>query len=222
MRVDDTRRGPAGPNVGTSNDWSWISSSFTTPEMPSLTPLGAICDRPGAVDADGCRAELPHATACAGDRVDLLDEADRATFFARGLAQRLEVVADLAAGLAVVHRLERGRRDEEVRHARFSRHGLRHVGLAGAGRPFEQDRLARVAAHLLAERLVREEQVERLDDLVLHRTEPDDVVERRRRSRSPRSARAANDPPRRSGTTSTTAISDDQRRSARASGCRPA
>ena len=34
-----------------------------------------------------------------GDRVDLLDEADRAALFARGLAQLLEVVPDLAAGL---------------------------------------------------------------------------------------------------------------------------
>ena len=132
----------------------------------------------GTVETHRRGAELAHAAARAGDRVDLLDEADRAAFFARGLAQRLEVVADLAAGLAVVHRLERGRRDEEVRDARFLRHRLRHVGLAGSRRTFEQDRLARVAAHRLAERLVREEQVERLDDLFFHRSESDDVVER--------------------------------------------
>ena len=119
-----------------------------------------------------------HAAAGAGDRVDLLDEADRAALFARRLAQLLEVVADLAAGLAVVHRLERGGRHEQVGHARFPRHRLGHVGLAGARRTFEEDRLARVAAHVLAERLVAEEQVERVDDLLAHRPDADDVVHR--------------------------------------------
>jgi hypothetical protein len=47
-----------------------------------------------------------HAAAGAGDRVDLLDEADGAALFGRGLAQLLEVVADLATGRAVVLRLE--------------------------------------------------------------------------------------------------------------------
>ena len=125
----------------------------------------AAVDLAVQVEATGNGVDA-HAAAGAGDGVDLLDEADRAALFAGGLAQRLEVVADLAAGLAVVHRLERGRRHEQERHAGLARHGLGHVGLAGAGRTLEQDRLARVAAHLLAERLVAEEQVERLDDLV--------------------------------------------------------
>ena len=120
----------------------------------------------------------PHAAARAGDRVDLFDESDRAALFARGLAQLLEVVADLAAGLAVVHRLERGGRHEQVGHARFPGHRLRHVGLAGAGRPFEQDRLTRVAPHVLAERLVPEEEVERVHDLLADGPDADDVVHR--------------------------------------------
>ena len=157
-----------------------MSSSLTTPEMPSLVLRSTRATvRVGAVDAVrvGVRRRA-HAAASAGDRVDLLDEADRAALFGRGLAQLLEVVADLAAGRAVVLRLERGRRHEQERHAGLVRHRLGHVRLAGAGRAFEQHALARVAAHHVAERLVAEEQVERLDDLVLDRAEADDVVER--------------------------------------------
>ena len=54
-----------------------------------------------------------HPGAGAADGVDLLDETDRAALLAGRLAERLEVGADLAVGLAVVHRLERRRGDEE-------------------------------------------------------------------------------------------------------------
>ncbi len=114
----------------------------------------------------------------AGDRVDLLDEADGATLFARRLAQLLEEVPDLAAGCAVELRLERGGGHEEEGHSGFARHRLRHVRLAGSGWALEQHAFARVAAHHTAERLVAEEEIQGLDDLVLHRTEADDVVER--------------------------------------------
>ena len=66
------------------------------------------------------------------DRVDLLDEPDRATLLARRLAQLLEEVGDLAVGLAEVRRLDRARGDEQERHAGLTRHGLGHVRLAGA------------------------------------------------------------------------------------------
>ena len=115
--------------------------AFARVRSTTCRPYGSLLKTLGHA---GVRA---HAAAGAGDRVDLFDEADRATLFARGLAQLLEVVADLAAGRAVVLRLERGRRHEQERHAGLARHRLRHVRLAGAGRTFEQDALARVATH---------------------------------------------------------------------------
>src|SRR5204863_959802 len=63
------------------------------------------------------RRRRTHAAARAGDRVDLLDETDRAAFFGRGLAQFLEVVPDLATRRAVVLRLERRGRHEQERNA---------------------------------------------------------------------------------------------------------
>jgi hypothetical protein len=117
-----------------------------------------------------------HTAARAGDRVDLFDEPDRATLFTSGGAQLLEEVADLAAGRAVILRLERGRRHEQERHARFARHRLGHVRLAGARRTFEQHTLTGIAAHHAAEGLVAKKEVERLHDLVFDRADPDDVV----------------------------------------------
>ncbi len=145
--------------------------------MPSVE-LGASWRPHGVARRHRTERRHAHATARAGDRVDLLDEADRAAFLARRLAELLEEVADLATGRAVELVLECGRRHEQERHTRLARHRLRHVRLAGAGRPLEQHALARAAAHHLAERLVPEEEVERLDDLVLHRAEAYDVVER--------------------------------------------
>ncbi len=99
------------------------------------------------------------------DRVELLDETDRTTLAPRVFPQRPEERADLPVGLSVEHRLERGRGDEEERHARFGRHGLRHVGLAGTGRTLEEDRLPGHSTHLLREDPVCEEEVEGLRDL---------------------------------------------------------
>src|SRR5207248_8961453 len=67
----------------------------------------------------------PHAGASGADGVDLFDEADRTTLAASRLAEGAEVGADLAVGLAVVHRLERRRRDEEEGDAGLLGHGLR-------------------------------------------------------------------------------------------------
>ena len=140
-----------------SNDWSWISSSLTTPGMPSpWRGAGA----PGAADG-----------------VELLDEPDGAALAPGVTAQRLEVGPDLAVGLAVEHRLEGRRRDEEERHAGLGGHGLGHVGLARPRRPLEQDGLAGRAAHLLGEGPVGQEQVEGLGHLLDQRLRPADVVE---------------------------------------------
>ena len=112
-----------------------------------------------------------------GDRVDLLDEADRSALLARSLAQRLEVGADLARGGAVVHRLERRRRDEEEGDASLGRHRLGQIGLARAGLALEQESPSRGSAHLGCERLVREEEVERADHVVLDVVDALDRVE---------------------------------------------
>ncbi len=113
----------------------------------------------------------------AADGVELFDEADRAAFLAGVLSQLLEEGPDLAVGLTVEHGLERGRRDEEERHARLGGHRLGHVGLAGARRALEEDRLAGDAAHLLGEGAVCEEEVECLRDLVDQGLRATDVVE---------------------------------------------
>ena len=163
--------------VGSSNDCICTSSSLTTPPTPSLVIDGLVTEAgrravaggqrrhaTAGVDAER-RQRLRHrrgrqATAGHGDRVDLLDEADRAALGAGHLAQLLEVRADLARGRAVVHRLERRGGHEEERHAGLARHGLGQVGLAGARRALEQDAAARRAAHVVGERLVGEEEVE--------------------------------------------------------------
>ena len=152
--------------VGSSKDCICTSSSLTTPPTPSLV-IDAVDDRAAAARRRDAATAYTTAgprgrrSTCAAservigsgghrqaaarhrDRVDLLDEADRAALLARGLAQRLEVRADLARGGAVVHRLERGRRDEEERHAGLARHRLGEVGLAGAGLALEEQAAAR-------------------------------------------------------------------------------
>ena len=162
--VDEPALEPRPTAGGWSKDCSWISSSLTTPGMPS--PCAAA-----------------HAAAGAADGVDLLDEPDGAALPAGVLAQGLEVGPDLAVGLAVEHRLERRGRHEEERHAGLGGHGLGHVGLARARRPLEQDGLAGRAAHLLGERPVGEEEVEGLDHLL------DQTTGARARRRSSWSAR---------------------------------
>jgi hypothetical protein len=118
-----------------------------------------------------------HAAARDGDGVDLLDEADRPALLPGGLAQRLEVGADLAGRRAVVHRLERRRRHEEERHPGLASHGLGDVGLAGARSAFEEQSAPGAAAHLVGERLVGQEEVERPDHVLLDRVDALDVVE---------------------------------------------
>jgi len=112
-----------------------------------------------------------------GDDVDLLDEADRTALLTGGLAQRLEVAPDLLGALALPHRLERRAADEQERHPGLGRHGPGEVGLAGARRPLEQQPAPGRATHLLGEGLVRQEQVQRPDDVVLDGVDTHDIVE---------------------------------------------
>jgi hypothetical protein len=56
-------------------------------------------------------------------------------------------------------------------------HRLGHVGLAGAGLALEQDAAPRVAAEAVLEGRVAEEEVQRLDDLVVEAAEALDVVQ---------------------------------------------
>ena len=146
------------PVVGSSKDCSWMSNSLTTPEMPSR-----------AVDAPMPLRAPPMAS--------ISSMKPMAPPSRRAAARSARKYADLAVGLAVVHRLEGRRRDEQEGHARLARHGLGHVGLAGARRPLEQHTAARGGAQLLANGVVREEQVQRADDLFAHDIATDDVVQ---------------------------------------------
>jgi hypothetical protein len=119
-----------------------------------------------------------HASAAHRDRVDLLDEADRAPFRPCGLAQRGEVRPDLLGSGAVVHRLEGRGRDEQERHADLGGHRLGGHRLAGPRKPFEEQAAARRSAHLLGEPAVGLEQVDGAPHVLLDRVDPDDVVER--------------------------------------------
>ena len=133
-----------------------------------------LIDDPG----DAFAATRPtHAGAGGTDGVDLFDEPDGAAIATRGRAQRTEVGADLAVGLSVVHRLERRRRHEQERHARLARHCLGDVRLARSRWPLEEHAAPRGGAELVAQRLMREEQVERAHDLFPHDVAADDVVE---------------------------------------------
>ena len=185
--------------VGSSKDCICTSSSLTTPPVPSLViealvwlplPVGDeaapayavgrpdMPPHPWAARNGSCAAGTDaQAAAGHGDRVDFLDETDRAALAPRRLAQRLEVGADLAGGGAVVHRLERGGRDEQERHAGLPRHRLGQVGLSRARRAFEEQPAARGSAHLPAENLVGEEEVDRADHVLLDALDADDVID---------------------------------------------
>src|SRR6187397_2591493 len=99
------------------------------------------------------------------DRVELIDEADRAAVLACRLAQRPEEHADLALGCSLKARLERGRSGEQERHARLRGEGLCGVGLSRAGATLEEQASARSAAHLTGEPGMAQEQLQRPDDL---------------------------------------------------------
>ena len=106
------------------------------------------------------------------DRIDLLDEADRAPFLARRLAESLEERSDPVRGHPEPHRLERGRRDEQEGDARLLGHRLRQVRLPGPRRTFEEDAAPGRATELVPEGPVPEEHVERAEHLVDLRIEP--------------------------------------------------
>ena len=82
-------------------------------------------------------------------------------------AERLEIRADLAVRLAVVHRLERGCRHEEERHAGLGSECLGQVRLAGAWGALEQHAPPRRATELVGKTLVLEEEVEGVNGLAL-------------------------------------------------------
>ena len=134
--------------------------------------------RRGQVGRGDRRGRRADARAGHRDGVDLLDEADRTALLARGLAQRLEVGADLARRGAVVHGLEARGRHEEERHAGLGGHRLGQVGLAGSGRALEEQAASRRAAHLGAEGAVGQEEVQRADDVGLHQVDALDVCQR--------------------------------------------
>ena len=111
----------------------------------------------------------------AADRVELVDEADRAALLQRDLAQRAEVRADLAGGGALEAGVEGRAGREQERHVGLGRERLRRVRLAGARRALEQDAATGLAAQVLGEVTVGQEQVERVHDLVADGVDPDDV-----------------------------------------------
>ncbi len=106
--------------IGMSKLCIWTSNSFTTPEMPSRLPLPPMPLRAPPMASNSSMNPMAPALG------------------AGGLAQRLEVRADLLVGLPVVHRLEGAGGHEEERHAGLGRHGLREVRLARAGMSLEQ------------------------------------------------------------------------------------
>ena len=122
-------------------------------------------------------AAAAHAAPRGADGVDLLDEADGAALSVGVLAQLLEVGADLAVRLAVVHRLEGRGGHEEEGDVGLLGHRLGHEGLAGARGPLEEDAAARRAAHGVAERLVGEEQVDGAHHLGLDGVDADEVLQ---------------------------------------------
>ena len=140
---------------------------------------GALGDA-GAFDGGGRHVGAGgavHAAAGHADGIELLDESDGAALFPGDLAEPPEVGADLAGGGAVPHALEGGGGDEQERNAGLAGHGLGGVGLAGAGGTLEEDAAAGLAAHVVAELLVVEEDLEGVLHLAEHRAEALDVVE---------------------------------------------
>ena len=123
------------------------------------------------------RSEAGHLATILGDGVDLLDEADGAALPPGGLAKLLEELADANVRHAEEHVLElRGGREQE-RNARLLGHRFGQVGLAGSGWALEEDAPPWVASQPLAERLVREEDVERAHDVVDLTVQSDDLVQ---------------------------------------------
>ena len=111
--------------------------------------------------------------ALAADRVDLVDE-DDARRVALGL---VEQVADAARADADEHLDELRAGDAEERHAGLTRDGAGHQGLAGAGRPDQQD----AARDARAERVELLRVLQELDDfleLCLGLVDAGHVVER--------------------------------------------
>ena len=168
---------------------------MTTPPVPSAITLWLrIMPLLHERALNGCAVMPLMPAADAGDRVDLLDEADRATLAHRRVAQRLEVAADLAGGGAVHHRLERGRGDEQERDVGLGGHGPGEVGLAGAGRAFEEQAAARPAAHLVGVLAVGQEEVQRAHDFLADAVDADDVSRGERRSARGGTSGAASGP----------------------------
>ena len=169
-------------SVGSSNDCSWMSSSLTTPAMPSPS-RGRRCGR-------GHRAAI--APRGAGDGVDLLDEADGAALLAGRLAQRLEVASgscgssgrSTSTGTPTTTRTGTARRPRApwpwpCRSCRC-RAGPRRGSPGAACRPSAPGTSCSARKRLSV-----------LTTSSCTTPRPDDVVERRRRSRSAGTARAA-------------------------------
>ena len=88
-----------------------------------------------------------------------------------------EVAAHLARRGSLETGLERRGGGEQERHAGLGGQRLRGVGLAGAGTALEEQAATRPATHLAGEAAVRQEQLQRLDDLVLDDVDAHDVGE---------------------------------------------
>ena len=181
--VDHTGGAFAGPE-GVGDEPAAVRHGLAAAEGPAAVGAERVgCGLHAAaahrVGAHRGEARRPHAGPRCGDRVDLLDEADRPTLLAGDLAQGGEVAANATSGRAVPHGLERRGGHEEERHAGLVGHGLCQVGLARAGRPLEQHPSAGASPELAAVQLVAHEGVEGAGDLVDDRVEPDDVGEAR-------------------------------------------
>ena len=166
---------------GWSNDCIWIKQlvhhAARVRPRPKFCHGGSGARRSGV---GGCRrmpsrrATLPIASI--SSMKPIAPPSLRAAFRSALKNERIAI-----AGHPLPHRLERGRRDEQERHARLLGHRLREVGLAGPGRALEQDAAPRRAAELVAERRVAQEHVEGADHLVDLAVEPLDVGEARSR-----------------------------------------
>ena len=140
-------------NGGVSNDCSWIH--------------WMLAERRGS----------HYAAAGLADRIDLLDETDRAAFLTRGLLEGAEESADLPGRHPEPHRLECRGGDEEEGNSGFCRHGFCEVGLSGSRLPLEQDAPAGVPPQLLAEGPVRQEDLEGAGHLLEDEVDAAHVVE---------------------------------------------
>ena len=116
-----------------------------------------------------CRADVAaagraaHGDAAVAERVCLVEEDDHAAVPQRQLAQLAEQPLDLQHAHAEEHVDERARVDEHVRLAGLAGDRLRHQRLPGSWRPPQQDAAGHVAAPVLDELRVLQE-----DDVLLH------------------------------------------------------